>query len=75
MPSEPAILSDTTNSIGEYVEERIFIDPVVPFAQSFRAVLVSGSEAIVRLAAQSHGAVATPLHLEQSGCPRRKLCA
>ena len=66
---EPAILSTTAPSIGEYLEERIFIDLVVTFAQTFRAILVGGSEAIVCFAAQPHEPVARPLHLEQTGRP------
>ena len=36
-------------------------------AQTFHAVLVGGSEAIVRLAAQPDEPVAAPLHFEQTG--------
>ena len=64
--AEPAILSATAPPIGEDVEERNLGGLGVMFDQTFRAVLVVGSKAIVRIAAQS---VAVPLHLEQTGSP------
>ena len=65
--AEPTILSATSPPICENVEERILVDLVVMFAQTFRAVLVGSCEAIVRLAAQTDESVATPLHIEQTG--------
>ena len=65
MHPEPAVRSTTAPTVGEHLQERV----LVMFAQSFGAVLVGGSEAIVRLAAQPHEPVTGPLDLEQTRCP------
>ena len=70
---EPAVLSTSAATVGEHVQERILVDVVVTFAQSFGAVFVSGSETIVRLAAQLHKPVTGPLHLEQTRYALRAL--
>ena len=67
--SESSILSTSTPTVGEHVEESVLVDLVVTFVQSFCAVLVGGYETMVRLAAQSHELVTGPLHLEQTRCP------
>ena len=68
---EPAVLSTSAPAVGEHVHERVLVDLVMTFAQSFGAVLVGGllylSETIVRLATQPHEPVTGPLHPEQSG--------
>ena len=56
-------------TVGEHRQERILVDGVVPFVQSFGAVLVGGSETIVRLATQPHEPGTGPLDLEQTRCP------
>ena len=61
---EPAVRSTSAPTVGEHI-----VDGVVTFAQSFRAVLVGGSETIVRLATQPHASVTGPLNLEQARCP------
>ena len=48
MHPEPAVLSTSAPTVGEHLQEGIL---VVTFAQTFGAVLVGGSETIVRLAA------------------------
>ena len=63
---KPAVLSASAPTTGEHLQERLLVDGVVPFAQTFGAVLVGGSETIVRLAAQTHESVARSFHLEQS---------
>ena len=65
---KPAVLSASAPSTGEHFQERLLVDGVVSFAQTFGAVLVGGSETIVRLAAQTHEPVARPFHIEQSHC-------
>ena len=55
--------------MGEHLHERDLVDGVVMFAESFGAVLVGSSEAIVRLAAQPHEPATGPLDLEQIRCP------
>ena len=69
MHPEPAVRSTSAPTVGEHLQERILIDGVVTFAQSFGAVLVGGSETIVRLATQPHEPVTGPLDLEQTRCP------
>ena len=66
---EPAVLSTFAPTVGEHLQERVLVDVVVTFAQSFGAVFVDGSETIVRLATQPHEPVTGPLHLEQTRCP------
>ena len=66
---EPAVLSTSAPTVGEHLQERVLVDVVVTFAQSFGAVFVGGSETIVRLATQPHEHVTGPLHLEQTRCP------
>ena len=66
---EPAVLSTSAPPAGEHLQERVLVEVVVTFAQSFGAVFVGGSETIVRLAAQPHEPVAGPFHLEQTRCP------
>ena len=66
---EPAVLSTSAPTVGEHLQERVLVDVVVTFAQSFGAVFVSGSETIVRLVTQPHEPVAGLLHLEQTRCP------
>ena len=66
---EPAVRSTSVPTVSEHLQERILVDGVVTFAQPFGAVLVGGSEAIVRLAAQPHEPVTGPLDLEQTLCP------
>ena len=51
---EPAVLSTSAPTVGEHLQERILVDVVVTFTQSFGAVFVGGSETIVRLATQPH---------------------
>ena len=63
---KPAVLSTSAPTTGEHLQERLLVDGVVSFAQTFGAVLVGGSETIVRLAAQTHESVARPFYLEQS---------
>ena len=65
---EPAVLSTPAPPACEHVQEHVLIDVVVTLAQSFGAVLVGGSETIVRLAAQPHEPVTGSLHLEQTRC-------
>ena len=67
MHPESTVLSAPT--VGEHLQERILVDGVVTFAQSFGAVLVGDSETIVRLATQPHEPVTGPLDLEQTRCP------
>ena len=57
MHPEPAVLSTSAPTVGEHLQERLLVDGVVTFAQTFGAVLVGGSETIVRLAAQPHESV------------------
>ena len=66
---EPAVLSTSAPTVGEHLQERVLVDVVVTFAQSFGAVFVGGSETIVSLATQPHEPVTGPLHLEQTRCP------
>ena len=68
MQPEPAVLSTSAPTVGEHIQERVLVDGVMTLAQSFGAVLVGGSETIVRLAAQPHEHVAGPLDLEQTRC-------
>ena len=76
MHPEPAVLSTSAPTVGEHLQERVFVDGVVTLGQSFGAVLVGGSETIVRLAAQPHEPVTGPLDLEQTRCPLVvRLCA
>ena len=67
MHPESAVLSTSAPTVGEHLQERVLVDGVVTLAQSFGAVLVGGSETIVRLAAQPHEPVTGPLDLEQPG--------
>ena len=67
--SEPTILSTSAPSIGEYLQERLLVDGVVTFAQSFGALLVGGPETIVYFAAQPHESVNGPVDLEQTRRP------
>ena len=69
MHPEPAVRSTSPPMVGEHLQERILVDGVVTFAQSFGAVLVGGSETIVRLATQPHEPVTGPLDLEKTRCP------
>ena len=69
MHTEPAVLSPSAPTVGEHLQECVLVDGVVTLAQSFGAVLVGGSETIVRLAAQPHEPVTGPLDLEQIRCP------
>ena len=69
MHPESAVHSTYAPTVGEHLQERILVNGVVTFAQSFGAVLVGGSETIVRLATQPHEPVTAPLDLEQTRCP------
>ena len=69
MHPEPAVLSTSAPTVGEHLKERVLVDDVVTLAHSFGAVLVGGSESIVRLAAQPHEPITGPLDLEQTRCP------
>ena len=69
MHPESAVRSTSAPTVGEHLQERILVDGVVTFAQSFGATLVGGSETIVRLATQTHEPVTGPLDLEQTRCP------
>ena len=69
MRAETTVRSTSTPTVGEHRQERILVDDVVQFAQSFGAVLVGGSETIVRLATQPHEPGTGPLDLEQTRCP------
>ena len=66
---KPAVLSASAPTTGEHLQEHLLLDGVVPFAQTFGAVLVGGSETIVRLATQPHEPIARPFYLEQSRSP------
>ena len=66
---EPAVLSTSAPTVGEHLQERVLVDVVVTFAQSFGAVFVGGSETIVRLTTQPHEPVTGLLHLEQTRYP------
>ena len=66
MHPESTVLSTSAPPVGEHLQERILVDGVVTFTQSFGAVLVVGSETIVRLATQPHEPVTGPLDLEQT---------
>ena len=66
---EHAVLSTSAPTVGEHLQERVLVDVVMTFAQSFGAVFVGGSETIVRLATQPHEPVTGPLHLEHTRCP------
>ena len=66
---EPAVRSTSAPTIGQHLQECVLVDVVVTFVQSFGAVLVDGSETIVRLAVQPHEPVTGPLHLEQTRGP------
>ena len=44
MQPEPAVLSTSAPTVGEHLQERILVDGIVTFAQTFGAVLVGGSE-------------------------------
>ena len=68
MHPEPAVLSTSAPAVCEHVQERVFIDVVVTFVQSFGAVIVGVSEIIVRLVAQPHEPVTGTLHLKQTRC-------
>ena len=68
MHPETTVRSTSAPTVGEHRQERVLVDGVVPFAQSFGAVLVGGSETIVRLATQPHEP-GTDLDLEQTRCP------
>ena len=69
MHSESAVRSSSAPMVGEHLQERILVYGVLTFAQSFGALLVGGSETIVRLATQPHESVTGPLDLEQTRCP------
>ena len=58
MHPEPTVRSTSTPTVGEHLQERLLVDGVVTFGQTFGAVLVGGSETVVRLAAQPHEPVA-----------------
>ena len=60
---EPAVLIASGPTVGEHVHERVLVDIVVTFAQSFGAVLFRCSETIARLTAQPHELVTGQLHL------------
>ena len=66
---EPTVRSTSAPTVGEHLHERVLVDGVVTFAQSFGSVLVGSCEATVRLAAQPHELVTGPLDLEQTRCP------
>ena len=66
---KPAVLSASAPTTCEHLQERLIVDGVVSFAQTYGAVLVGGSESIVRLATQPHESVARPFYLEQSRSP------
>ena len=63
---EPAIPPAAVPSTSQHVEERVFVDRVLALAQTFRAVLVGGSETIVRLITQTDEAVAAPFHFKET---------
>ena len=63
---EPAIPPATVLSTSQHVEERVLVDRVLALAQTFRTVLVGGSETIVRLAAQADRAIAAPFHFKET---------
>ena len=63
---EPAIPPAAVPSKIQHVEERVLVDRVPALAQTFRAVLVGGSETIVRLITQTDEAVAAPLHFKKA---------
>ena len=65
-PIEPA----TTSSVCQHGEESVLVNVVVTFAQTFRAILVSGTKTVVGLAAQTEESVFAPFYPEQ---PRRPL--
>ena len=55
-------------SVCQQGEESVLVNVVVTFAQTFRAMLVSGTKTLVGLAAQTDESVSAPFYLEQ---PRR----
>ena len=65
--SPSTVLSTSAPTVGEHLQERILVDGVLTFAQSFGAVIVGGPETIVRLA--THESVTGPLDLKQTRCP------
>ena len=69
MHPETTVRSTSAPTVGEHRQERVLVDGVVPFAQSFGAVLVGDSETIVRLATQPHEPGTGSLDLEQTRCP------
>ena len=66
---ESAVCSTSAPTVVEHLQERILVDGVVMFAQSFGATLAGGSETIVRLATQPHEPVTGPLDLQQTRWP------
>ena len=48
---------------------RRFVDVVLAFVETLRAVLIGGTEAVIGLTTQTYEPVATPLNLEQSRRP------
>ena len=69
MHPESTVRATSAPTVGEHLQERILVDGVVTFAQSFGALLVGGSETIVRLGTLPHEPVTGPLDLEQTRCP------
>ena len=69
MHPEAAVGPAATAPIRQHDEEGVFVDRVLTLADTFRAALVSRSEAIIRLATQTNESVAAPFHLEQTGRP------
>ena len=67
MHPEAAVGPAATAPIRQHGEEGVFVDRVLTLADTFRAALVSRSEAIIRLATQTNESVAAPFHLKQTG--------
>ena len=66
---ETAINATATTSVCQHGEEGVFVDVILAFAEALRAVLIGGTETVVRLAAQTNESVPAPLNLEQSRRP------
>ena len=65
-PIEPT----TAPSVCQHGDESVFVNVVGTFAQTFRAILVSGTKTVVGLAAQTDESVSAPqFYLEQTRRP------
>ena len=62
-PIEPT----TAPSVCQHGEKSVLVNVVVPFAQTFRAILVGGTKTVVGFAAQTDESVSVPFYFEQPG--------